>query len=1167
MMKRTSLVERFAAHVLLDIVSDGLIILNDELVIEWSNNIMSDMLETSLNDIEGESIWHFINQKKQFDELLTTSKQGIPSSNEILWVVDSKEPLITNTTSIYIASESGSQSGYILVVKESVSEKLEILPEESLTLYKKWVASLKTNIETLRISERKYRALYENLSDGVFIADTKGIITMCSDRGARLFGYEPKELLGTHFQTLLHPKDKERVLYIFAESIASHRTIPRGMEVLGIRKDGSSFPFHITNTLLFDNGKPSGFQSLIRDITEIKKVQEALKQSEERYRDLFNNTPIIIWEEDFTEVGKWLDNLRANGVTDLKKYLQNNPDAIPYAISLIKGVDVNQLGVKIFEADSKESLLSNLTQIIPEASYDNFSEELLAIWNGYPDRIEFESSGITKKGTPFDTFVIWKVPTREQQFDLSSVIVTVEDISERKRIENELRESERRLELALKGAKLGSWDLNYQTGIETHDERWAEILGYDVDELEQKQSTWENLIHPDEKQCVVERWNAHVRGKIPFYQAEYRMRTKSGDWKWILDWGGVVEWDDEGKPARASGIHRDVTQEHLALDALRESEERHRMVVQSMNDLIFVFDKNDMYNQYYVSDEKLLYVPPELFIGKHISEVLPPHIAELFHKQFNTVRSTKKPQICDYSLTIKGKEFWFSASLNLHEDGESIVTVIRDITQRKITEQALRESEDRYRVLVESSPYGIVVHSAGKLLFANPAALRITGLKSIKDFDDKSVLDIVHPDYIDAVKKRVQLIYEGKIQVEPVEEKWLKPDGSIVDVEVSASSINFAGKPASQVMFNDIATRKKAEDELEIVVNQLKQLEAIITKSPAMAFLWRIDKDWPVDYVSDNVSQLGYEAEDFISGKVSWPAITNPDDVPQLEEEVVRYLKEGIREWSQEYRIITKSGEVRWFADRSLVLRNSEGIATHIQGIVLDITSQKTAEKALKTERDRAMLYLDLMGHDIRNNLQAIIAGVDIIERSNQSIEFNEILFNIRKAAEKCGKIITKVKRTERLTEIPLILTNYIMVVNQIAAEFRDTRILNIIEDYSLDKAPINADEFLYDLIRILLENTIAHNPYEKKTTWINMKVQENGFLLSIADNGSGISNSTKDLLFDMERRFGGVGLHQARQIVEKYGGWIEVHDRILGNHEKGAEFRVWIPRATEVTS
>jgi len=148
--------------------------------------------------------------------------------------------------------------------------------------------------------------------------------------------------------------------------------------------------------------------------------------------------------------------------------------------------------------------------------------------------------------------------------------------------------------------------------------------------------------------------------------------------------------------------------------------------------------------------------------------------------------------------------------------------------------------------------------------------------------------------------------------------------------------------------FRDITDRVRAE-------RGLRELQEVVSRSPMLVFVWRVvPGQWPVEFVSANVEHvLGYTADDFMAGRVSWPAITHPDDVPRLEAEVAHYLEQGQHEWSQEYRLITKAGQVRWFTDQNLALCDEDGQVTRIQSIVLDITDRKQAREALAESEEK----------------------------------------------------------------------------------------------------------------------------------------------------------------------------------------------------------------------
>ena len=143
-----------------------------------------------------------------------------------------------------------------------------------------------------------------------------------------------------------------------------------------------------------------------------------------------------------------------------------------------------------------------------------------------------------------------------------------------------------------------------------------------------------------------------------------------------------------------------------------------------------------------------------------------------------------------------------------------------------------------------------------------------------------------------------------------------------------------------------------SENTLGEVLERQKVLEKIINNGPVIAFLWKADdtpeEKWPVEYVSENVSLLGYTVEDFISGNLLYADIVHPDDLPEVEVELSDICNAGGTVFVKEYRIRTKSGEDRWVKEQTFIQRNDEGVVTHYQGTIFDITEQKNKEIALE---------------------------------------------------------------------------------------------------------------------------------------------------------------------------------------------------------------------------
>jgi len=157
----------------------------------------------------------------------------------------------------------------------------------------------------------------------------------------------------------------------------------------------------------------------------------------------------------------------------------------------------------------------------------------------------------------------------------------IQDISGRKDLERWLKQSEERLKLALYGADLGLWDWYVKSGEVTYNRRWAEMLGYRLEDLEPHYHTWKKLVHPDDLAGVLAVLEAHLQGETSYYESEHRLLHKDGRWLWVLDKGKVIERSDDGSPLRAVGTHLDISErkelEREQLDMARQLEQVERL--------------------------------------------------------------------------------------------------------------------------------------------------------------------------------------------------------------------------------------------------------------------------------------------------------------------------------------------------------------------------------------------------------------------------------------------------------------------------------------------------------------------------------------------------------------------------------------------------------------
>ncbi|MCD4730113.1 MAG: PAS domain S-box protein, partial [Bacteroidales bacterium] len=212
-----------------------------------------------------------------------------------------------------------------------------------------------------------------------------------------------------------------------------------------------------------------------------------------------------------------------------------------------------------------------------------------------PELEPWFSKTVKKDGNIIDVQTDWNYK-RNRRGEVTGFISIITDITKRKQMEAALQQSEERFHLAIKGSRLGIWDWMVQTGETTFNERWAEIVGYTLEELEPISiKTWEQLTHPDDLERSDELLKDHFEGRTDIYECEARMQHKDGYWVWIIDRGKVVEWDLEGNPIRMSGTHLDITERKQAKQSLIESKALLQTLIDTLPDLIWMKDPNGVY--------------------------------------------------------------------------------------------------------------------------------------------------------------------------------------------------------------------------------------------------------------------------------------------------------------------------------------------------------------------------------------------------------------------------------------------------------------------------------------------------------------------------------------------------------------------------------------------
>ncbi|AEH60754.1 PAS/PAC sensor signal transduction histidine kinase [Methanosalsum zhilinae DSM 4017] len=270
-----------------------------------------------------------------------------------------------------------------------------------------------------------------------------------------------------------------------------------------------------------------------------------------------------------------------------------------------------------------------------------------------------------------------------------------------------------------------------------------------------------------------------------------------------------------------------------------------------------------------------------------------------------------------------------------------------------------------------------VVDKNGSVVFANSSMKRFLGIednnRSMGIFDkylsQQSLNGVVYYDRLAVkVKTLLQVIPFENMTMETTSGNHLYGSGMLIPYLDENS--NYSG------FFGVLENIKSCQNEKEFFGSKKsseKKLQSVYRNSPVVAFLWSAEKDWPVKYVSENISQFGYIAEELMSGNLKYGDLIHPEDIDKVRNEVARYESEGKTFFSQEYRILTKKGKVRWVIERSLIERNEDGIPIHFQGIIIDITERKKAEKALEESEKKFRALFEnandaILLHDLDGN-------------------------------------------------------------------------------------------------------------------------------------------------------------------------------------------------------
>ncbi len=752
--------------------------------------------------------------------------------------------------------------------------------------------------------------------------------TVFSDYWAAILGYRLDELQPVTIQTWLdrvHPDDLDlsnrRLQAHFAGDTPSYECEARMRH-----KDGRWVWVLDRGKVIQrnDDGQPVWMYGTHLDITDHKQAELDLRESEARYRELFDYAPdaYLIMEADTGVIAQ----------------------CNPAAARMLGGEPSQIIGLT-------PERISPPVQADGQSSHVAAAERMETVLR--EGELSFEWIHRRLDGSDFWADVI----VRRMYFQGRTVLlVSWRDITEHKHLETRLRDNELRWKFALEGSGQGVWDWDIPSGDVYFSPQWKAMLGFEDEELPNRFEEWNSRLHPEDQARVLTRLESYLEGKLPEFTVEFRIRQKKGDYRWVQGRGMLLERNATGQPIRMIGVHIDIDDRKLAEYRVLESEALLRATIDATADGIMVVDGDGRLLTANQRFQSLWKIPEALIVEKDDAKLLGFVVDQLAHPR-DFIELVQRLYASDATafdqIEFKDGRIFerYTAPVAFGETRARIWS-FRDITEGKRVEAALRFSEEKLRHAQAVARNGSwTLDCVTNELDWSEETCRIFGMRSGEEVDFDAFMAKVHPGDRD----RVGSVWSAALGGAPYDIEYrIAVDGDRWVRERAEISFAADGTPLTAVgTVQDISERLQAEIALK---ESHRLLQSIIETLPVRVF-W---KDRECRYLGCNTlfaRDAGESSPADIIGKVDCQLGWN-DQQELYRADDLAVMATGIARQPYEEPQTTPTGNTIWLRTSKAPLRDVRGDIIGILGVYEDVTPEWMMREELRTSRERLELAL-----------------------------------------------------------------------------------------------------------------------------------------------------------------------------------------------------------------